>query len=633
MTLFYHHLRRFHLPVVLLTVILQRMPMLRTAVTTEFVVTSGMGSVLKGVLAGSAAMAMQPVHAQSGATPTVLDPGPAGLPAKATVGVPFGGGFAITGAPATARSYEVIGQIPPGLSILNLVGDTVNGVSVSILGTPTQAGEYTLQARAWRGINKTLDGGDLQFEYTIVVSAAEDAAPVISSHPNSQSVSAGTAVTFSVTAEGTPAPTFQWRKDGVAINGATDTSFSIPAVVLGDTGDYSVVVENSSGRVTSNVATLTVADTSISITAAPVSIDVAPGTPGELSVVASASTPLSYQWFRIQAGEGLRILSGQTSATLTLPSVTASDMGFYFVRITSEDASIESDMAIVTVQGGTSHLANLSTRGSVPAGGELTPGFVLRGDGAKNLVIRAVGPELANFGVAAAMADPTLTLVPLEGTAPTLTNDNWEDAANASELATTSAGLGAFPLAGGSADAAVLSSVSLPNSAGSKGFTVQITSTTGEAGIALAEVYDPDAASVDAARLTNISARGFSGLGAEVLAPGFVIEGEGAKTMLIRVVGPTLGGFGVLGTMADPQLEVIPGGQTFVVARNDNWGGTSELKAAYQTTGAFAFADDASLDAAVLVRLPPGAYTVRPTGANNGTGVILVEAYEVLTAE
>jgi hypothetical protein len=627
----YHHLRRFQLPVVLLTVLLQRAPLLRTAITTEFVVTSGLGSVLKGVLAGSAVMLSETVHAQTGATPTRLDPGPAGLPARATVGVPFGGGFAITGAPATARSYEITGQIPPGLSVLDLVGDTVNGVSVSILGTPTQAGEYTLQARAWRGINKTLDGGDLQFDYTIVVAEAVDAAPVISGHPTSRSISEGASVTFSVTAEGNPVPAFQWRKDGVEIAGATEASFVIPAVSSSDAGDYTVVVNNSLGSITSNVATLTIADTAISIISAPVSIDVGPNSPGILSVVASASTPLSYQWFRFQSGEGLRILSGQTSPTLNLPQVTASDMGFYYVRIASADETIESDVVVVTVKGGTSRLANLSTRGSVPAGGELTPGFVLRGDGAKDLVIRAVGPELADFGVSTAMADPTLALVPLGGTTPMLTNDNWEDATNASQLATTSGGLGAFPLDADSRDAAVLSSVSLPNSAGSKGFTVQITSTSGAAGIALAEIYDPDGASMDAARLTNISARGFSGLGAEVLAPGFVIDGDGAKTMLIRVVGPTLAGFGVPGTMADPQLEVIPGGQNFTIARNDNWGGTTELKEAYQTTGAFSFADDASLDAAVLVRLPPGAYTVRPTGANDGTGVILVEAYEVLS--
>lgn len=625
----YSRFPRLQWPVVILLVLLQRAPMLRTVVTTEFVVGAGMGSVLKGVMLGSAVMLSERVHAQTGATPTRLDPGPAGLPAKATVGVPFGGGFAIVGAPASARSYEITGQIPPGLSILDLNGDTVNGVSVSILGTPTLAGEYTMQARAWRGLNKTLDGGDLQFDYVIVVSEAPQAAPSVSTHPTSLSVSEDAAAIFSVAASGNPLPTFQWRKDGIDIGGATAATFNIPAVTSGDVGDYTVVVSNPLGSVTSNVASLTIAVTAISVTSAPTSIDVESGAPGVLTVIASASTPLSYQWFRLRAGEGLRILSGQTSPTLNLPSVTTSDMGFYYVRITNGDETIESDIAIVTVSGGTSRLANLSTRGSVPAGGELTPGFVLRGDGSKDLLIRAVGPELADFGVPSAMTDPTLSLVPLGGSAPQLTNNNWEDSNNSATLTTTSASLGAFPLDAGSLDAAVLTSVSLPNAAGSKGFTVQIRSTSDAAGIALAEVYDPDGAGATA-QLTNISARGFSGIGADVLAPGFVIEGDGAKTMLIRVVGPTLAGFGVPDTMADPRLEVIPGGQAFVIAGNDNWGGTTALKTAFQTTGAFAFVEDASLDAAVVVRLPPGAYTVRPTGADDGTGVILVEAYEVL---
>ena len=630
MTLLYLNLRRFHLPVALLIVLLQRMPLLPTAITAEFVLGTGVGSVLKGVLAGSAVMLLEPLHAQTGATPVRLDPGPRGLPAKATVGVPFGGGFAIVGAPAGAQSYEITGQIPPGLSVLNLNGDTVNGVSVSILGTPTLAGEYVLQARAWRGLNKTLDGGGLPFDYTIEVTEAPDAAPSISSQPASLTVLDGSAVVFSVTALANPLPTFQWRKDGINLNGATEATLNISSVTSDDTGNYTVVINNALGRVTSAPATLTIAGAAITITSPPASIDVESGTTGMLSVTALAATPLRFQWFRYRTGEGLRILSGETLPTLNLASVGESDMGFYFARVTDGNETIDSEIAIVTVSGGSSRLANLSTRGSVPAGGELTPGFVLRGDGSKNLVIRAIGPELADFGVTPAMADPTLALVPLGGSTPSLINDNWEDAVNSNQLASTSRTLGAFPLDGESLDAAVLTSVSLPNAAGSKGFTVQITSKSGAAGIALAEVYDPDGTG-SSAQLTNISARGFSGLGADVLAPGFVIDGDGAKTMLIRVVGPTLAGFGVPGTMTDPRLEVIPGGQTFSIASNDNWGGTAALKAAFQTTGAFAFPDDASLDAVVVVRLPPGSYTVRPAGADDGTGVILVEAYEVLT--
>ncbi len=168
-----------------------------------------------------------------------------------------------------------------------------------------------------------------------------------------------------------------------------------------------------------------------------------------------------------------------------------------------------------------------------------------------------------------------------------------------------------------------------PTAAGSQGYTVRIQSTdAGASGIALAEIYDPDAIGAPIS-LVNVSALGFSGTDENVLAPGFVIDGSGAKTMLIRVVGPSLTDFGVTGVMADPRLSLIPAGQSNVIAQNDNWGGTTELKEAFATTGAFQLSSDGSLDAAVLVRLPPGAYTVKPEGFAEGTGTILVEVYAV----
>lgn len=83
-------------------------------------------------------------------------------------------------------------------------------------------------------------------------------APAITSHPSGATKDAGESVTFSVTATGDPAPTYQWRKDGVNIGGATSADYTIPSVSESDAGDYDVVVTNSEGSATSNVATLTV---------------------------------------------------------------------------------------------------------------------------------------------------------------------------------------------------------------------------------------------------------------------------------------------------------------------------------------------------------------------------------------
>ena len=83
-------------------------------------------------------------------------------------------------------------------------------------------------------------------------------APVITNQPQSITVSEGNQASFSVTATGTPPLTYQWRKNSVNISGATNSTYTIPSVTPGDQGNYSVVVSNTAGSVTSNNATLTV---------------------------------------------------------------------------------------------------------------------------------------------------------------------------------------------------------------------------------------------------------------------------------------------------------------------------------------------------------------------------------------
>ena len=93
-------------------------------------------------------------------------------------------------------------------------------------------------------------------------SASSSVMPVlpvtIATQPSSQSVTVGSSVTFSVVATGTPTPTYQWRKDGAAISGATSASYALSSPVSGDAGSYTVVVTNAAGSVTSSSATLTV---------------------------------------------------------------------------------------------------------------------------------------------------------------------------------------------------------------------------------------------------------------------------------------------------------------------------------------------------------------------------------------
>jgi choloylglycine hydrolase len=354
-----------------------------------------------------------------------------------------------------------------------------------------------------------------------------------------------------------------------------------------------------------------------SISAQPASRHVAPGGTAAFSVDATGDGPLTYQWKLNGAA-----IAGATNATYSVANVHAGDMGFYSVTIGNSGGTTDSDVAILTVAAGRGRLTGLSTRGYVPAGGSLTPGFYLRGSGSKSLIVRGVGPSLGGYGVTGPLSDPRMDLIPV-GNATLLSNDDWGTNANLPALRAAMP----FPLVEGSKDAAALTTLS---TATDSGYTVRIVpSGTTAAGIALAEVYDLDA-TTSPVQFASLSTLGFTGTGENVLTPGFIITGDGPKQLLIRAVGPTLGDapYNVPAALADPQFRVVPLGKDFTVASNDNWGGTATLQAAFAQTYAFALPTD-SRDAAVVVRLPPGGYTVQATGVSNTTGNVLVEVYDM----
>ncbi|MGH7607936.1 MAG: hypothetical protein ACREME_11410 [Gemmatimonadales bacterium] len=201
--------------------------------------------------------------------------------------------------------------------------------------------------------------------------------------------------------------------------------------------------------------------------------------------------------------------------------------------------------------------------------------------------------------------------------------NNWGEAGDAALVASTSTTLGAFDLASGSLDAALVVSLA-PGP-----YTAGITGAGNGTGIGLIEVYDADAAG-SSSTLTNLSSRVFVGVGAEQAIPGLVINGNAPLTLLIRAVGPTLGGLGVSGTLADPILTLY-NNTGVALSNNDNWeagGGSSAITAAAAKVGAFDLGAG-SLDAAMLATLAPGSYTAGVTGAGGGTGICLVEIYVV----
>jgi hypothetical protein len=259
---------------------------------------------------------------------------------------------------------------------------------------------------------------------------------------------------------------------------------------------------------------------------------------------------------------------------------------------------------------------NFSVRASAQANTPLIVGFNM--SAGKYLLVRAVGPSLGQFGVENAMTDPKLDLY--NGVLRVVGNDNFSPT-DAAEFAS----VGAFALGAGSKDAALFTT--LPRGT----YTAQV---SGGAGVALVELYDVSRG--NAGVLSNISSLAHVGAGDSSIIPGFtLVSASPTRQVLIRAVGPGLSTVGgPVDALVDPRIELFAGGVK--LAENDDWGtpigsdaaARATLAAAMQRVGAFALANG-SRDAALLVSLPSGVYTVRVSGAAGEAGPALVEVYDV----
>jgi hypothetical protein len=147
----------------------------------------------------------------------------------------------------------------------------------------------------------------------------------------------------------------------------------------------------------------------------------------------------------------------------------------------------------------------------------------------------------------------------------------------------------------------------------------------------LIEVYDVTANAAAAGKAANVSTRGSVGTGTNVLIAGFVVNGAATRRVLVRGAGPTLANLGVPGVLADPQITLVEQSSGRTIRTNDDWATGDDAAVIAQAStaaGAFPFANG-SKDAAMIVMLPPGAYTVQLSGVGNGTGIGIVEVYDV----
>lgn len=169
--------------------------------------------------------------------------------------------------------------------------------------------------------------------------------PSVVAQTGNLTVMSGQSVNFKVLVTAKPPPTYQWRKDGVNISGATNNTYSIASVTAADAATYDCVLNNSCGTVTSTGSVLTV-DAPPLIVSNPVSQSVDPGTNVLFSVVASGSPTLNYQWCK----DGVAI-AGATNTSITLTNVQLIDEGDYVAKVTNPFGSVTSQVATLTVSG------------------------------------------------------------------------------------------------------------------------------------------------------------------------------------------------------------------------------------------------------------------------------------------
>jgi len=125
--------------------------------------------------------------------------------------------------------------------------------------------------------------------------------------------------------------------------------------------------------------------------------------------------------------------------------------------------------------------------------------------------------------------------------------------------------------------------------------------------------------------LSNLSTRIQVLTGDDVLIGGFIIGGSSNKTVIVRGIGPSLASFGIANPLANPTLRLVRSSDQATIATNDDWG--SAANAADVTASGFAPSNP--LESAILINLPPGAYTAIVSGVGSGTGVGMFEVFEV----
>jgi hypothetical protein len=243
-------------------------------------------------------------------------------------------------------------------------------------------------------------------------------------------------------------------------------------------------------------------------------------------------------------------------------------------------------------------------------------GFIITGSAPKHVLLRAIGPSLTAFAVPNVLVDPVLELHG-SGAFATITNNNWRDTQEAEIEAT-----GIPPT--NNLEAAIDATLAPgPYTAIVRG---NGNTAAERSGVALVEVYDLNQTAPS--QLANLSTRAFVSTGDNIVIAGFLLsESDADDRLVVRGIGPSLApaSFPVNAVLADPILELRDSNGMLLVSNND-WHDNATQAAELIAAG---LAPTNSFESGIVAILPPGLYTALLAGMNNGTGIGLVEVYDL----
>jgi hypothetical protein len=493
-------------------------------------------------------------------------------------------------------------NLPPGL--LSTV------VPRTITGTPTQAGTFQVP------ISATNNFGTANATLVINVQPASSFAIVSSSSATGRT---GQPFRFQVITSGGSAAT-RLSVDALPAGLRVDSMSGVISGTPSRDGSHAVTLTATNGNATAT-GTLQLtfnSDPRVPVIVSGSEASIAPGEAFNYTIAAPAATSASdatqFELIgNLPPGLGFDPNAGKIFGTYTPGSTSVAATGGKPLS----GGVVTNVQLFATNSLGTSTLplvfflkpagvVNISTRLAVQTGENvLIGGFIVTGNAPKKLLLRAIGPSLP---LAGRLTDPVMELYDANGILGS--NDNWRSHQEQEIIDTT------IPPTD-DRESAVLATLN-PGA-----YTAIVAGKAEGQGVGLVEVYDLGTASLDsssAARLANISTRGFVQRDADVMIGGFIISGANTN-VIVRAIGPSLGASGVNGALENTTLELRDSNGD-LLAENDDW--RSNQQQEIINTGVPPGDDRES---AVVRALPPGSYTAIVSGKAETTGVALVEAY------